>query len=167
MDPISAELTKQVVGGSAQGVAAPKTPNYTTEQSGFSQLLDQQVDANQSATNKLMAFVDDLAGQNSGGSMKAIPADEIKIDIAKAQEIPGGSTTKSSNMLFDIFKQVNNSQNNMDKLLETVSSGKKFSVHEMIKFQVFAHKHTVVYESMSKFIEMGNRALQTPFQMQV
>jgi hypothetical protein len=36
-----------------------------------------------------------------------------------------------------------------------------------MRLQIFAHQHTVTYELVSKFGEMGNRAIQQPMQMQV
>jgi hypothetical protein len=107
-----------------------------------------------------------MSGQSSGAGMNAIPAGEIKVDLAKAGEVTASSGGNNSSVL-DVFKEINGSQNNMDRLIETMSSGKKFSTQELLQFQVFAHHHTVTYEMMSKFGEMANRAIQTPFQMQV
>jgi hypothetical protein len=48
-----------------------------------------------------------------------------------------------------------------------LTSGKKLSTMEMTRLQVLAHMNTVNMEVISKVGEMANRAIQTPFQMQV
>lgn len=167
MDPISAQLTQSALKGVSQP-SAPinKTPNFQTEQSSFGHMLDNQISSGNTATDKLLSLVDNMAGDAGGSSMKAIPADGIQVDLSKVEET-GSSASSNKSAIFDLFKEVNGSQNNMDALLEQLSSGKKFSTQEMVRLQVFAHQHTVTYELVSKFGEMAGRAVQTPFQMQV
>lgn len=167
MDALTLQLTKNALNGAAgPKPAATKPNNYSIERSGFGKTLDNQVEANNSTTDKLLQFVNNMTGGPVDQNMNAIPAGEIKVDLAKAGEI-NGSTTDKKSAIFDIFKDFNQTQNNMDQLLEQMSTGKKFNTHELLRLQVFAHQHSVTYEMVSKFGEMGNRAIQTPFQMQV
>jgi len=167
MDALTLQLTKNALKGAGDPKAvAPKANNYSVEQSGFGQVLDNQVQANNSATSKLLEFVDNMAGNSAGENMNAIPAGEIKVDLAKAGEVQGSPVNQKGSMM-DIFQEFNQTQNNMDSLLEQMSSGKKFNTHELLRLQIFAHQHTATYELVSKFGELGNRAIQTPFQMQV
>jgi hypothetical protein len=136
------------------------------DQSGFGKVLDSTIQGNDTTTNKLMQFVENFNQESMGDSMKAIPAGEINIDVAKAGEVSGKSVTKTQS-IFEIFKEVNSTQANMDQVLETLTSGKKLSTMEMTRLQVLAHMNTVNMEVISKVGEMANRAIQTPFQMQV
>lgn len=171
MDPISAQLTQKALTGMGGLDTAIKPQNtqqisQSFDQSGFGKVLDSQMQGNDATTNKLMQFVENFNQESMGDSMKAIPAGDIQIDVAKAGELNGKSVTKSQS-IFEIFKEVNGTQHNMDQVLETLSSGKKLSTMEMTRLQVLAHMNTVNMEVISKVGEMANRAIQTPFQMQV
>ncbi len=167
MDAISLQLTQKALVGASQNSPVAKTQNYSVEQSSFSKVLDSQVQTNQDTTQQLMQMVEDMGGGDTNPTMNAISADGIQIDVAKAGEVPGTQGVSSATSIYEIFKEVNLTQNNMDTLMEQMNSGKKFSTHELLRLQVFAHQHTATYEMVSKVGEMGNRAIQTPFQMQV
>ena len=69
-----------------------------------------------------------------------------------------------------MFKEVNNNQINMDQLIENMMSGfgkKAMSAQEAFRVQVFAQMHSVHMEIISKVGEMANKAISTPFNMQV
>jgi hypothetical protein len=166
MDPITAQLSQSALkqAGTPETIA-PKTPNYTTENSAFGQILGNHMDASNSSTQQLINIVENMTG-NSEPKMNAIPADQINVDLKKAGEVEG-TVASNKSAIFEIFKEVNHSQTNMDGLMEQLNSGKKFNTHELMRLQIFAHQHTVTYELVSKFGEMANRAIQTPIQMQV
>lgn len=166
MDPITAQLTNSALkqAGTPESIA-PKAPSYSTDQSAFGQILGNHMDASNSSTQQLLSIVDNMTG-GAEPQMNAIPADQINVDLKKVGEVQSTVASNKSS-IFDIFKEVNSSQNNMDGLMEQLNSGKKFSTHELMRLQIFAHQHTVTYELVSKFGEMANRAIQTPIQMQV
>ena len=167
MDPITAQLTNTALkqAGTPESLGSKPAANFSTDQSAFGQMLNNHMDASNSSTQQMLQLVDNMAG-GQGQEMKAIPADQINVDLNKVGEV---NNTVASNKtgLSEIFKEINHSQNNMDVLMEQMNSGKKFSTNELLRLQIFAHQHTVTYELVSKFGEMGNRAIQTPMQMQV
>jgi len=170
MDPISAQLTQQAVsnlGGLDSAVKSqPQQSGLVNfDQSAFGKVLDTQIQSNDASTQKLLSFVENFQQESMGNSMKAIPGGEIKLDVAKAGEINGTSTKPQS--VFDIFKEINSTQAGMDQVMESLSSGTKMSTMEMTRLQVLAHMNSVNMEVISKVGEMANRAIQTPFQMQV
>ena len=167
MDPITAQLTSSALkqAGTPNSGAAKPPVNYTTEQSAFGQILDNQNAASNGSTQQMLQMVDNMMGTN-GPDMQAIPAKDINVDLKKAGEVTQ-TVANNKASIFDVFKEVNHSQNNMDALMEQLNSGKKFNTNELMRLQIFAHQHTVTYELVSKFGEMGNRAIQQPMQMQV
>ncbi len=168
MDAISAQLTQKAMTGlGGLDTTALKSPStHQFDQTNFSKLLDNQMQTGDTTNAKLMEFVENFASESTSEPMKAIPAGEIQIDVAKAGEVEKNTVTKSNN-IFEIFKEVNSTQANMDQVMETLTSGKKLSTMEMTRLQVLAHMNTVNMEVISKVGEMANRAIQTPFQMQV
>jgi len=172
MDPISAQLTQQAVsnlGGLDSAVKSnPQQSgiNVNFDQSSFGKVLDSQIQSNDASTQKLLSFVENFQQDAMGNSMKAIPGGDVKLDVAKAGEINGTNVTKPQSV-FDIFKEVNSTQAGMDQVLESLTSGQKMSTMEMTRLQVLAHMNSVNMEVISKVGEMANRAIQTPFQMQV
>ena len=168
IDPISAQLTK----GALNKVATPDTlgpktaeKNYGVDQSAFGNVLGNHMEASNSSQGKLLEMVDNMVGSN-GGDMKAIPADQINVDMSRVTEVAQSNQGGGVN-IFDMFKEINNSQINMDSLMDQLGSGKKFMTTELMRWQIFAHQHTMTYEMVTKFGEMANRAVQGPFQMQV
>jgi len=153
------------IGGSGLGTPGA-SPTSSFDQTSFSRLLDNQTQASDSSTSKLMQFVDNISNESTTEPMKAINGSEIHVDVAKAGELNGQTVTKS-NSIFDIFKEVNSTQANMDQVMETLTSGKHLSTMEMTSLQVLAHMNTVNMEVISKVGEMANKAIQTPFQMNV
>ncbi len=169
MDPISAQLTQKAaanLGGLENAIKPQQQNTFQMDQTGFGKVLDSQMQSNDATTQKLMQFVENFHQESLGDSMKALPAGEIQLDVAKASEVNGKTVTKSQS-IFEVFKEVNSTQSNMDQVLETLTSGKKLSTMEMTRLQVLAHMNTVNMEVISKVGEMANKAIQTPFQMQV
>lgn len=169
IDPISAQLTK----GALNKVATPDSlgpktaeKSYSMDQSAFGNVLNNHLDASNASTGKLIEMVDNMVGGGGNSGIHAIPADGINVDLTKVSEVAQSSQGGGINM-FDIFKEINGSQINMDGLMEQLGSGKKFSTNELLRWQIFAHQHTMTYEMVTKFGEMANRAVQGPFQMQV
>lgn len=164
MDPIAAQLTKTAAQGLEKQLPKNPAPKYQIEQSQFGQVLNNQLESGQDANGKLLNFVEELTQPNSG--VKAIPAGEIHVDLAKAPEVtPTANSNK--NAIFGIFKEINSSQNNMDKLMENLASGKKFSTHELIRLQIFSHQHAMGYEMFSRMGAEVNRSIQSVTNMQV
>lgn len=168
MDPISTKLAESAL----KNVAQLSTPmgggsgSYGVDQSSFGRVLDTQMQGNQTTNAKLLEFVDNMSGDTVAPPINAIPADGIHVDVAKAGEIQGSSP--SGRNIFDIFKDVNNTQLNMDSLMETMMSGtKKLSTQEMIRAQMLAHMGAMNLEVLSKVGEMANKAISTPFNMQI
>ncbi len=167
VDPITTQLTQTAVKQVSHTGVESRPLNYQVEQSGFGQMLDTQMQANQTTQDYLMGMVDQL---EAGSTMNAIPANGINVDLAKAGDLGTGTDTAQGNKhaIFELFKDVNSSQNNMEGLMEAMtSSTKKFSTHEIIRMQIFAQHHALNYELVSKFGEGFNKAIQGPFQMQV
>jgi hypothetical protein len=175
IDPISSQLTKAALNKVATpDTLGPKTAEkaYGLDQSAFGNVLGNHMEASNTSNNKLLEMVDSMmggGGSSGGQGIKAIPADQINVDLNRVTEVAqsqqGGGAGGVN--IFDMFKEINGSQVNMDSLVEQMGSGKKFSTQEMLQWQVFAHQHTMTYEMVSKFGEMANRAVQGPFQMQV
>lgn len=178
MDPISAGLTQsalQNIGGAgtqlpSQGGAA--SGGFTTDKTSFAQMLDNTIGA-QSGTNntsnaKLLEFVESFGAESTGGGLKSLPANEIQIDVARAGEIEKNAAPKSTGIM-EIFKEVNTNQMGMEQLMEQMFSGSKknFSTMELTRMQMYAHTSTVNMEVISKVGEMANKAISTPFNMQV
>ncbi|MFO1464573.1 MAG: hypothetical protein U1F66_12435 [bacterium] len=177
MDPISAGLTQsalQNIGG-----AGNQLPNqgglggtFQTDKTSFGQLLDNTIGAqsntNATANGKLMEFVESFGNESVTGNMNAISADGIQVDVARAGEIEKASAPKSTG-IFEIFKEVNNNQMGMEQLMEQMFSGSKknWSALELTRLQMYAHHSTVNMEVISKVGEMANKAISTPFNMQV
>jgi hypothetical protein len=168
IDPISAQLTT----GALNKVATPDSlgpktaeKSHSIDQSAFGNVLGNHMEASNASNNKLMEMVDSMVG-GGGQDIKAISADGINVDMSRVTEVAQSSSGGGVN-IFDIFKEVNGSQVNMDSLMDQMGSGKKFSTNELMRWQIFAHQHTMTYEMVSKFGEMANRAVQGPFQMQV
>jgi hypothetical protein len=170
IDPISSQLTKAALNKvAAPDTMGPKTAEkaYGLDQSAFANVMGNHMEASNSSNNKLMEMVDNMVGGGGAGQdMKAIPADGINVDLNRVTEVAQSQQGGGVN-IFDMFKEINGSQMNMDSLMEQMGSGKKFSTNEMMRLQVFAHQHTMTYEMVTKFGEMANRAVQGPFQMQV
>lgn len=178
MDPISASLTQSAlsnIGGA--GAQLPNQPGaggtFQTDKTGFGQMLDQTISAqnsNGATTNsKLLDFVESMSNSESvTGNMNAIPADGINVNVARAGEIEQASAPKSTG-IFEIFKEVNTNQMNMEQLMEQMFSGSKktWSALELTRIQMYAHHSTVNMEIISKVGEMANKAISTPFNMQV
>lgn len=168
IDPISAQLTKGAINKVASpDTLGPKTAEkaYSLDQSAFGNVLGNHMDASNASNNKLLEMVDSMVG-GGGTDMKAISAEGINVDLNRVGEVAQSSQGGGVN-IFDIFKEVNGSQVNMDSLMEQLGTGKKFSTNELMRWQIFAHQHTMTYEMVTKFGEMANRAVQGPFQMQV
>ena len=169
MDPISAKLTESAlknVGQISNPVGGAGAGSYGVDQSSFGRILDSNMQANQTTNAKLLEFVDNMGGETMSPNINAIPANGIQIDVAKAGETQGTGTNGRN--IFDIFKEVNDTQLNMDNIMETVVSGsKKFSTQEMIRIQVLGHTNAVYMETISKVGEMANKAISTPFNMQI
>jgi len=178
MDPISAGLTQSALNNI--GGAGAQLPNqgtgagsFQTDKTQFSQLLDNtigaQANAGQSSNAKLLEFVESMGNDNSvNGNMKSIPGGEIQVDVARAGEIEKSAAPKSTG-IFEIFKEVNTNQMNMEQLMEQMFSGSKktWSAMELTRMQMYAHSSTVNMEVISKVGEMANKAISTPFNMQV
>jgi hypothetical protein len=166
MDPISSKLTQSAL----KNVGPISTPpgggssNYGVDQSSFGRLLDNQMDTNQTTNAKLMEYVENMSNESVAPPINAIPAGDVH--LAKAGEVDKIASTKGN--IFDILKEVNDTQLNMDNVMETLTSGnKKFSTQEMMRLQVLAHVNTVNMEVISKVGEMANKAISTPFNMQI
>lgn len=177
MDPISAGLTQsalQNIGGAGTQLPSQGTGagGFQTDKTSFSQLLDNTIGAQSNANNtsnaKLLEFVESFGNESVTGNMKSIPAGEIQIDVARAGEIEKSSAPKSTGIM-DIFKEVNTNQMNMEQLMEQMFSGSKktWSALELTRMQMYAHHSTVNMEVISKVGEMANKAISTPFNMQV
>ncbi|MDL1871319.1 hypothetical protein FBR05_03845 [Deltaproteobacteria bacterium PRO3] len=177
MDPISAGLTQsalQNIGGAGTQLPSQGTGagGFQTDKTSFSQLLDNTIGAQSSANStsnaKLLEFVESFGNDSIGGNMKSIPAGEIQIDVARAGEIEKSSAPKSTG-IFEIFKEVNSNQMGMEQLMEQMFSGSKksWSALELTRMQMYAHHSTVNMEVISKVGEMANKAISTPFNMQV
>jgi len=167
MDPISAKLTTETmnkVGGGAPLKTQQGAGGF--DQSSFGRLLDNQMQTSEASTSNLMQFVDKISNESTTEPMKAVSASDVHVDFAKAGDLNGQSVTKPQN-IFDILKDVNSTQANMDQVMETLTSGKHLSTMEMTRLQVLAHMNTVNMEVISKVGEMANKAIQTPFQMNV
>jgi hypothetical protein len=169
MDPISAKLTESALKNVGQvSTQVGKTgAGYGVDQSGFGRILDSQMQTNQTTNAKLLEFVENMGGDTMSPQINAIPANGINIDVAKSGELQGSSNGNGRN-IFDIFKEVNDTQLNMDNIMETVVSGnKKFTTQEMIRIQVMGHMNAIYMETISKVGEMANKAISTPFNMQI
>ncbi|HCU23374.1 MAG TPA: hypothetical protein DF383_00010 [Deltaproteobacteria bacterium] len=148
----------------------PAEKTFTNDKTAFSNMLDSAMGGTNNPTQttnaKLLEFVDSLNGD--GGGVKEISATDIKVDVARAAEVEGIGGNKAG--ILDMLKEVNNSQINMDQLIENMMSGfgkKSMSAQEAFRVQVFAQMHAVHMEVISKVGEMANKAISTPFNMQV
>ncbi|HKY63651.1 MAG TPA: hypothetical protein VJR29_09550 [bacterium] len=173
MDPISMNLTQTALQNVNTGSSPlPAGGTFQTDKTSFANLLDStigaQSNANQASNAKLMEFVDNFGADSVSGNMKSIPAGEIQVDVARAGEIEKASAPKSTGIL-DMFKEVNTNQMNMEQMMESFFSGSKksFTALELTRMQMYAHTCTVNMEVVSKVGEMANKAISTPFNMQV
>jgi len=177
MDPISAGLTQSALNNI--GGAGAQLPNqggvggtFQNDKTSFGNLLDQTIGAQNSTGNtsnaKLLEFVENFGNESVTGNMNSIPADGINVNMARAGEIEQASAPKSTG-IFEIFKEVNTNQMNMEQLMEQMFSGSKknWSALELTRIQMYAHNSTVNMEIISKVGEMANKAISTPFNMQV
>ena len=173
MDPISMNLTQTALQNVNTGSSPlPSQGTFQTDKSNFANLLDStigaQSNANQASNAKLMDFVDNFGNDSVSGNMKSIPAGEIQVDVARAGEIEKASSPKQTGIL-DMFKEVNTNQMNMEQMMDSFFSGtkKSFTALELTRMQMYAHTCTVNMEVVSKVGEMANKAISTPFNMQV
>jgi hypothetical protein len=176
MDPISMNLTQtalQNVNTGSSPLPSQGAGTFQTDKSNFANLLDStlgaQNNANQASNAKLLDFVESFgADSTGGGGMKSLPGGEIQVDVARAGEIEKASAPKQTGIL-DMFKEVNTNQMNMEQMMESFFSGSKksFTALELTRMQMYAHTCTVNMEVVSKVGEMANKAISTPFNMQV
>ncbi len=168
MDPITAKLTESALTGMGNLSTPATTPStYQTDQtSSFARVLDNQMDANQSSNAKLLEFVENMSRDMDSQPMKAIPADGVQVDVAKATEVDRLAVDKPTN-IFDIFKDVNSSALSMDQVMEKLTMNTKFTPQDMIRVQVLASTNTIAFEAMSKLAESAHRAISTPFNMNI
>ena len=174
MDPISAGLTqKALTGMGGMGSPMPAQSTFQTDKSSFGQLLNNTITAQnndaQTTNAKLMDFVESFTNDASmDPKMKSMAANDIQVDLSKAGEIQNSSAPKSSS-IYDIFKEVNSSQMQMDQYMEKMMNGGlgHLNQQEIIGMQIFAHMNTVNMEIVSKVGEMANKAITTPYNMQV
>jgi hypothetical protein len=124
------------------------------------------MEASNSSNNKLLAMVDNMVG-GGGQDMKAISGEGINVDLNRVGEVAQAQQSGGGTNIFDMLKELNSSQLNMDSLMEQLGTGKQWSTKQILQMQFFAHQHTITYEMVTKFGEMAGRAVQGPFQMQV
>lgn len=171
VDAISAELTKKVATtGGVEGLGGGLKPDATfkNDQSSFAKLLDSQMQTEapgQVNNDKLVSMAESIMGSNQD-TMKAIPGSEIKLDTARVGEIEGTKVSKSEG-IFEIFKQINGDQIGMDNLVESLTSGKKFSTMEMMRIQVLMQNNSLGVDLFSKGVDMAHKGVSSVFNMQV
>ncbi|MCP5468472.1 MAG: hypothetical protein H7A32_04305 [Deltaproteobacteria bacterium] len=167
-EPVSAALTEELLKQAVDLKESPATTHnsYEIENSQFGALMDQNMamDTNPQTQMSATQLVGDLMQSDKG--INAIPANELNLDLSQVKSVEFDQ--KGGGAVSELLKQVNNSQNNMELLVEKLTSGgEKFSMKEMIQIQVFAHQHTMMFDSMVKFGEMVNSSVNKAFNMQI
>ncbi len=167
-EPVSAALTEELLKQAVDLKESPaSTPNsYEIENSQFGALMDQNMamDANPQTQMSASQMVGDLMQHDKG--INAIPANELNLDLSQVKGVEFNE--KRGGVVSELLKQVNNSQNNMEMLVDNLTQGnQKFTMKEMIQVQVFAHQHTMMFDTMVKFGEMVNSSVNKAFNMQL
>jgi hypothetical protein len=171
MDPISAKLTSSALQnvGQQQGLGSQE-PTFQTDKSSFAEMLDNQfagaTETSPLNNDHLMEMVDSLIEDPNAQPFNTISGQDIQIDIAKAGEVEGGSAFKTGN-LFQTFKEINTGHMNLERVMETLQSGKKFSTAELLRLQTLTHMYSVKFEIFGKMGEAFNQGIRKFTDMQI
>lgn len=154
MDPISAKLTSSALQNIGQQQVTHAEPNFQTDKSNFAEMLDNQFtqENSQLGNDQLFEMVNSMIQDPSAPQYNAISGQEVQMDVARAGEVEGGSAFKTNN-LFESFKNLNNEQLGLERVMETLQSGKKFTAAELFRIQTLTQTYNIHLEIGNKFAE--------------
>ncbi len=170
MDPISAKLTSSALQniGQQQISQTHTEPTFQSDKSSFAEMLDNQFaqESHSIGNEQLFQMVDSLIQDPNAQPFNAISGQEVQIDVVRAGEVEGGSAFKGGNLL-EAFKDINNEQINLERTMETLQSGKKFSTGELLRLQTMTHLYAMHMEVGSKVGEGVNQSIRRFSDMQI